>query len=262
MSGNEDQPSGGNNPDDVVRRRSSVPHHPRQAEAGRGEARERAFNIPPVVLATIAVCVGVHLLRSEILNANADFALLLRTAFIPFLYSGDVEFDLFSVTAPVTYSLLHGDFIHLGINMVWLAAFGSPLANRIGWGRFILFWIATSVASAALFYAFNPLMETPLVGASGAISGMMGAAARFGFQIDRSRVPPGFSGPALSVAQALQSTNVLVFLAAWLAINLLTGLLGGGPGVEGQIAWEAHLGGFLVGFFALTPFLAGRHPSA
>ena len=64
--------------------------------------------------------------------------------------------------------------------MITTAAFGSPLANRIGALRFVTFWIATSVAAAGLHYVLHMTDQSPLVGASGAISGMMGAAARFG----------------------------------------------------------------------------------
>ena len=53
---------------------------------------------------------------------------------------------------PVTYSLLHGSIAHLAVNMIWLAAFGSPLANRIGTMRFVLFWVVASIAAAGLHY--------------------------------------------------------------------------------------------------------------
>jgi membrane associated rhomboid family serine protease len=96
--------------------------------------------------------------------------------------------------------------------------------------------------------------DAPLVGASGAISGMMGAAARFGFRTGRGAGRSGFQGPLLTIPEALRSRTVITFLAVWFIINLATGLASGIPGVEGAIAWEAHVGGFLAGFLGVRLF--------
>jgi membrane associated rhomboid family serine protease len=184
-------------------------------------------------------------------------------AFIPIRYSGEFPLDLYAFTSPVTYSLLHGGWAHLAINMIWLAAFGSPLANRLGAARFVLFWVATSVAAAAMHYLLHMTGQSPLVGASGAISGMMGAAARFGFRIDRVSGQSAFGGPVLPISTVLRSRGVVAFLAVWMIVNLATGLLSyGGPGIESQIAWEAHIGGFLVGFFWISRFDRKSRPAA
>jgi membrane associated rhomboid family serine protease len=217
-------------------------------------AREPAFNLPPTVLLFIAVCVVVHLLRVYVLTADQDLQLLLRTAFVPIRYTGGFDLDVYAFTSPVTYSLLHGGMLHLAVNMVWLAAFGSPLANRLGWMRFCLFWVVTSVAAAALHFALHHLGQAPLVGASGAISGMMGAAARFGFRMDRTEGRSRFLGDPLPVRTVLGMRNVVVFLGVWMIVNLVTGLGSFTPGVDSPIAWEAHVGGFLAGFFWIGAF--------
>ena len=216
--------------------------------------REPAFNLPRIVLGFIALCVLVHLLRVYVLDPEQDFGLVLRAAFIPIRYSGEYVIDLYAFTSPVTYSLLHGGVAHLAINMIWLAAFGSPLANRIGAVRFAAFWIATSVAAAGLHYVLHMTDQSPLVGASGAISGMMGAAARFGFRIDRRSGQSAFAGPILPIPLVFRSRAAVTFLAVWMVINLVTGLVGLGAGVGDSIAWEAHIGGFLVGFLAVGAF--------
>jgi membrane associated rhomboid family serine protease len=216
--------------------------------------REPAFNIPRVVVAFIAVCVGVHLLRAYALTTVQDIEFIVAAAFIPVRYSGAYLIDLYAVTSPLTYSLLHGGLAHLAVNMIWLAAFGSPLAARIGALRFVLFWCATSLAAVALHYMLHMDSQVPLVGASGAISGMMGAAARFGFRTARGAGGSGFQGPMLTIPEALRSRTVLTFLAVWFVINLATGLASGIPGVEGAIAWEAHVGGFLAGFLGVRLF--------
>jgi membrane associated rhomboid family serine protease len=223
-------------------------------EAATPPSREPVFNLPPIVVASIGLCVLLHLVRLYILSPDQDFGLLLRAAFIPIRYSGQFEIDIYALTSPITYAFLHGSVAHLVINMIWLAAFGSPLANRLGAARFTLFWVASALAAAALHYAVHPMDNGPLVGASGAISGMMGAAARFGFQIDRAQGRAAFAGPTLPVAMVFRSRTVVTFLMIWMAINLVSGVIGFAPGEENNIAWEAHVGGFLVGFLAIQYF--------
>ena len=82
----------------------------------------------------------------------------------------------------------------------------------------------------------------------------MGAAARFGFRVDRSAGRGVFSGAILPIAVALTSRTVVTFLVVWFAINLVTGLVGLGPDMDAAIAWEAHIGGFLFGFFFFPLF--------
>lgn len=221
--------------------------------------REPVFNMPAVVIAFIAICVATYFAMAYLLDDQQYFWLLLHAAFIPILYSGQLPVEFYPVAGPVTYSLLHGSVAHLAVNMIWLAAFGSPLANRIGAMRFILFWIVTSLAAAGLHYVLYMTSQAPLIGASGAISGMMGAAARFGFRIDRSSGQPAFGGPVLPIPMVLRMRGTMAFLAVWMVINVVTGIYGAGmfgfaPGEESSIAWEAHIGGFVVGFFFVSSF--------
>jgi len=216
--------------------------------------REPIFNLPAVVVALIVICATIHVIRAYVLTPEQDFEVLVRAAFIPIRYSGQYDLDIWAFVSPLSYAFLHGGIAHLLLNMVWFAAFGSPLANRLGVGRFLLFWVATSLGAVALHYVLHSAEPVPLVGASGAISGMMGAAARFGFRVDRSAGRGVFSGAILPIAGALTSRTVVTFLVVWFAINLITGLVGLGPDMDAAIAWEAHIGGFLVGFFAIGLF--------
>lgn len=232
-----------------------------QEATRRRPPREPVFNLSPIVLALVAACVAVHVLRVYLLTPQQDIALLVRFAFIPVRYSSEYAIDVYSFVSPITYSFLHGNFAHLGINMIWLAAFGSPLANRLGAGRFMLFWIGTVLAAVGLHYVLHSMDNAPLIGASGAISGMMGAAARFGFRIDRRRSRGAFAGPVLSVAQVLRSRTAVVFLVVWLAVNLATGLGFGTSEIGATIAWEAHIGGFVAGFFGIMLVDRGPPPA-
>lgn len=226
-----------------------------QAESDfRAPRREPVFNLPASVIAIIALCVAVHLVRVYMLSAEQDLDLLVRAAFIPIRYSGRFDLEVWAFTSPFTYTFLHGGFAHLAVNSIWLAAFGAPLANRLGTWRFLAFFAVTGVAAAFFFWAIHPLTQAPLVGASGAISGMMGAAARFAFRIDRSSGRAAFGGPLLPFGAVLRSRTAVTFLAVWMVVNLITGVIGFVPGNEAQIAWEAHIGGLLAGFFGLRFF--------
>lgn len=213
--------------------------------------REPVFNITGITVAIIALNVGIHLVRSYLLTRELDIEVLVRFAFIPARYGGGDFGGIYGLVSPVTYSLLHGDFVHLGVNMIWLAAFGSPLAARIGAVRFVSFWIVTAVAAAALHYVLYADDLAPLVGASGAVSGMMGAAARFGFRTGRARGARAFAGPVLPLRAVVASRMAVSFLAIWFVANLIVGLgILSSPG-DAPIAWQAHIGGFVAGFMLI-----------
>ena len=138
--------------------------------------------------------------------------------------------------------LLHADTMHIAINSVWLLAFGPVVARRFGGPAFLLFFTLCGLSGAACYLAFNWGAEVGVIGASGAISGLMGAAIRM----------MHIRQPYLNVATLrlvpLFSSQVLGFTAVWLVVNLLTGLVG--VGLTGQlqsIAWEDHMGGYLAG---------------
>lgn len=215
--------------------------------------REPILNLPGVVTVLIAICVVVHLVRAYVLGPGGDMAVLARFAFIPIRYTSDMPLDVYGIVSPLTYAFLHGGVAHLAVNMIWLAAFGSPLANRIGTAQFLLFWAATVLGAVFLHFVLHPYDTSPLVGASGAISGMMGAAARFGFRISRMQGKAAFAGPVLSLPMVFRSRMAVMFLVVWMAVNLVVGLSSGAGGSP-QIAWEAHIGGFLVGFFFIRAF--------
>src|SRR4029077_3517014 len=82
----------------------------------------------------------------------------------------------------VTYSLIHADWTHLGVNAMWLLPFGSAVARRFGALRFLAFYAVTAAAGAAVHLATHVGEQYPMIGASAAISGTMAAAIRFAFQ--------------------------------------------------------------------------------
>ncbi|WP_341482715.1 rhomboid family intramembrane serine protease [Aurantimonas marianensis] len=220
-----------------------------------------AFNVPGIILILIAIFAVIHAIRVFVLGPVAASDVLLDFAFIPGCY-GDVDeicgfrspgADLWT---PISYAFLHGDWTHLGVNAVWLLAFGTPVARRLGTARFVGFSCAGAVVGAAAFSALNPTLVAPVIGASGIVSALMGGACCFAFGgRGRTRFNPARADlPVVSIADALGNRTVLVFIAVFFATNLLIGSGVGGAFGGGSIAWEAHLGGFAFGFLAFRLF--------
>jgi membrane associated rhomboid family serine protease len=229
--------------------------------------RERMFNVPAAVMALLGVLVLVHAFVMLALTAEETTEFLLLFAFIPARYDASVMADVAwpggwaaDVWTFITYSLIHADLTHLIFNAVWFLAFGSPVAQRFGTLRFTAFMAFTAAAGAGvhLFTHWGELL--PMVGASAAISGAMGAATRFVFQRGHAlgfwRHPEEAAhAPALPLAASLRDPRVLAFVAVWFGVNLLFGVFSlGMPGVEQAIAWQAHIGGFLAGLLAFAAF--------
>jgi membrane associated rhomboid family serine protease len=229
--------------------------------------RERMLNVPAIVVLLVAALGLIHALLMLALTAEQTTEVLLLFAFIPARYDASVLPDVewpggwpADIWTFVSYAFIHGDISHLVFNVVWLLAFGSPVARRLGASRFMAFMAATAAAGAAvhLMTHFGELL--PMVGASAAISGAMAAAMRFVFQrggalgLRRDREQAD-RVPAAPLADSLRDPRVLAFLAVWFGVNLLFGLgFVSMPGVQNGIAWQAHIGGFLAGLLAFNAF--------
>lgn len=223
-------------------------------------ARQPILNVPGAVVATILALAVVHAARVFVLGPAADERVIFDFAFVPGCYGLDCA-DLYGRAkgagfwTPLTHALLHGDWTHLALNTVWLLAFGAPVARRLESRRYAAFVVAGALAGAGLFYAMNPDLLAPMVGASGAVSALMGGACRFAFD-PNGRLPQGQrTAPRTTVLGSLSNRTVLVFVIIFFATNLLMAssfgiFLGGGA----PIAWEAHLGGFMLGFLAFGLF--------
>ena len=224
-----------------------------------------AFNVPRSVLAALAAIGLVHLYRA-FLTVEADLDFLLRLAFIPARYSGSpVEIpggDIAAWTSPFTYMFVHGDLTHLLVNGVWMLAFGSAIAKRIGGLRFVIFSLLSGIAGAVAHFALHSGELVPVVGASAAISGQMAGALRALFSAGPRVLTDMRSDlshiPLASIGDTLKNPRLLAFLALWVGLNALFGL---GyvqlEGMEDAIAWEAHLGGFLCGLLTIGLFDRG-----
>lgn len=219
--------------------------------------REPAFNLPGGLVFMLGVLTLIHVVRTYLLSTVADENVLLTFAFIPGRYTIPLaEQDLGWLWSPVTYSLLHGSWEHLIFNAFWMVAFGAPVVRRIGLARFFLFWCLSAIAAVAFHSALHWGAMILVVGASGVVSGLMGAAARFVFS-PSGRISRQFAhlNRRLTISEALSNRSVLVFSGIWFLTNFLIGfgqIFGSAAG--GTVAWEAHIGGFLFGFLLFAFF--------
>jgi membrane associated rhomboid family serine protease len=219
-----------------------------------------AFNAPTVIVASIAVLVFVHVARTQFLGHDANIEILLNFSFISACYevpSVDVcalRLPGAGLWSPLSHAFLHADWMHLGANSLWLLAFGTPVARRLGLAPFLVFMATGAIAGAGLFYLFDPTLLAPMIGASGVVSALMGGAARFALgspgRIGRRDVA---YAPRLPIARALADRTVLIFVAVFFLTNIALGSGLGGI----AIAWEAHLGGFAFGFLCFGAFDRG-----
>jgi len=204
----------------------------------RRPPREPVFNAPGPAIALVVIILGGYALQTRFpMEAVVD-----AFGFSPQALAQGRWYVLVSAL------FVHGSWGHAFTNAAFALAFATPVARFFGprpsgVGVFFVFYLLCGALSSLGYAALHPEQATPLVGASGAVSGLMGAASRL---IDgRGRVG------------RILSASVLGMGGAWLGVNLLVGLLGGGfvPGANGAtVAWEAHVAGFFAGVLAIGPF--------
>lgn len=215
--------------------------------------------VPWPVLVLIGLLATAYL-AFALAPARLEEQILADFAFYPARYSHAFIFanrfnpgSLLERALPfVSYIFLHAGLAHLAINSVWLLPFGTVVARRFGAPLFFIFFLLCGAAGAGVHLAFNWGSTLPVVGASGAISGLMGAAFRLMRLYEEA--PSGEAAPALA---PLFSRRIVTWSAIWVTINIFAGVtgLGTGSGVS-LVAWQVHLGGYFAGLILAGPFAA------
>jgi len=190
---------------------------------------------PYVTIALIAVNALVYLYEMT----------LGETALEEFiLYFGLVP-AAFSWVAVLTSMFLHGGLLHVGGNMLFLWIFGDNVEDRVGHGRFVVFYLLCGAAAALAQTAMSPDSVVPMVGASGAVAGVMGA---YFVLYPHSRI---VTLVPLFVFFHVMEVPAIVFLGLWFVLQFVSGVgsiaaaTGGEP--AGGIAFWAHVAGFVAG---------------
>ena len=221
--------------------------------------------VPFVTVGLIAASVLVFLYQASLGLAGDPVALRAAQGFIfefgliPCRLTGGCAvpggFPSPAVTV-FTSMFIHGGLFHVAGNMLYLWIFGNNVEDTLGHGRFLGFYLLAGVAAALAQTAMGPSSTIPMIGASGAVSGVLGAylllyphanvltLVTFGFFIRIVRIP------------------AMIVLGFWIVVQLLNGLVTFGNSARGGVAWFAHIGGFLAGLVLLWVLRPTRRRSS
>src|SRR5690606_31651643 len=153
----------------------------------------------------------------------------------------------------LTSMFLHGGWFHLLSNMWILIIFGDNIEDKLGSIRYLIFYLFSGTAAALLQVFFDPISSVPMIGASGAIAGVLGAyLILFPHSRIASLVPIFF-------VFTLVELPALVFLGFWFISQLFSGWFALQGADASNVAWWAHIGGFVFGMIAIRMFVRRRY---
>jgi membrane associated rhomboid family serine protease len=164
-----------------------------------------------------------------------------------------------AVSAAALFTLVSSLFLHAGVlhvagNMLYLLVFGPAVESRLGHGRFFGFYLAAGIVACLATVAMAPQSTVPVIGASGAIAGVLG-----GYFV---LYPGGRISTLLPASSLFRRAEIpaILYLLVWFALQLYSGISSGPAGpLLGGVAWWAHVGGFLFGV-AAAPLMSGKAP--
>ncbi len=199
-----------------------------------GDDNSMRRSTPYVTYTLIIINVLVFLLELQ----NGD-AFIQRWAFVPGRFSGDPTGNIPTI---FTAMFMHGGWLHLGGNMLYLWIFGDNVEDRFGHFKFLIFYLVTGIAATFAQYYVMPGSNVPNVGASGAIAGILGA---YILMFPQARVN-------VLVGNQMVAMPALIVLGLWIALQLFSGVGSIAYTDEttqdvGGVAYMAHVGGFVAG---------------
>ncbi|MEW6510158.1 MAG: rhomboid family intramembrane serine protease [Bacteroidota bacterium] len=215
----------------------------------------KSKTIPFVNYAIITLCGAVFLYEVS-LGARAG-AFVSSLGVIPAAVSGSLfqgSFEFRPLMTLVTSMFLHGGWMHLLGNMLYLYIFGDNVEDRLGHFGYLVFYLTAGIGAGLSEVYFQQESSMPLIGASGAIAGVLGA---YFLLFPRSRI---LTLIPLFVFFPVVEVSAFFFLGFWFLMQFLQGALSAGAGAaaSGGVAWWAHAGGFVAGAALLPIFLLAR----
>ncbi len=201
-----------------------------------------SYTFPYATTAIIAVNIFVFTYQLT-LGARGTESFIYRTAAIPYEIMNLIDIRPRSVVPPpltlFTAMFVHGGILHLAGNMLFLWIFGDNIEDALGHVKFILFYLGSGVVASMAHISMEPSSTLPMIGASGAIAGVLGA---YFLLFPRAKV--------LTLVFLVFFINIVrlpavIFLGLWFLFQILSSGSGGG------IAWYAHIGGFVAGAAAI-----------
>ena len=206
--------------------------------------------LPKTATIAIAILTAAAWFLTAVLGADSRAAVIMGV--IPARLSGLIEITpaVPAWLTPLSSTLVHGGALHLALNMLMLVWCGTKVERILGPAGVLMLYLVGAYTAAIAQWISSPVSPTPMIGASGAISAVIGAfALSFGQQrrIVRS-------------ASLNRTLNALWLLAAWIVLQIMTGLLAGVQGF--LLATPAHIGGFIAGLLLQRPLLLWRYRKA
>lgn len=206
----------------------------------------------PVLTVSLIVVNSLVFLLSYFQGARGFQMAVIDYGYIPSLFlhpSAYADAPPHLWLTPLTSMFMHGGWMHLIGNMVFLWIFGNNIEDYFGRIKFLIFYLLSGVAAIALYTLFNPGSNAPLVGASGAIAGVMGAYLV---------LHPRAQVTCLIVFFIIQFVVLpaKVVLGIWFALQIFMSMIGSSTG--GGVAWMAHVGGFVFGYLVLKAIVKFR----
>ncbi len=211
----------------------------------KDDVPSRSF--PAVTIALIAANVLVFLYEIS-LGARGQEALIYGTAVIPYQITHFRAASASIVPPPFTIissMFIHGGLLHIGGNMLFLWIFGDNVEDSLGHLKFFLFYFGTGIVASLTQIFANPSSTVPVIGASGAIAGILGA---YFILFPRAKI---YTLVFLIVFVTIVRIPAVIFLGLWFLIQVLS------SGFASGIAWYAHIGGFIAG--AIVVMIIGRN---
>lgn len=214
---------------------------------------------PVVNYALILLNSAVFIYQFTLGEAVTDF--IYAYSVIPYRFLHLFTSHPMELLTPLSAMFLHGGWLHVIGNMLFLYIFGDNVEDILGHGRFLAFYILCGAASFLAQIAFQSNSMVPNVGASGAIAGVLGA---YILLFPRARIVTLLP---IFIFFTVVEIPAFVFIGIWFVIQFLSGALtlGRTDALSGGVAWWAHIGGFLVGMLLIKLMAPGgtaRRPVA
>lgn len=210
-----------------------------------GDDNSARRSTPVVTYALIAVNLAVFFIELQ-----RGTAFITEWAFIPARFTDNPSGDAVTILSAM---FMHGGWLHLGGNMLYLWIFGDNVEDRFGPVRYLLFYLVTGLAATFAQYAVNPGSAIPNVGASGAIAGVLGA---YLVMFPRARVD-------VLLGRHVVAMPAFLVLGFWIVLQLVSGvgsIADTAQTEQGGVAYMAHIGGFVAGLVLVVVFGGLRRP--
>jgi membrane associated rhomboid family serine protease len=217
----------------------------------RDSAHSRHFPLVTVILIALNLFIFLQQALSTPLQMEN---IILHYGFTPALLTERVEsLSLLGFLYPplLTATFLHGSWFHVISNMLYLWIFGDNIEDRLGHFRFLLFYLISGVAANLIYYVTAINSPIPLVGASGAIAGILGA---YFITFPKAKITTLIFVFIFIFIRKIPATFFLFF---WFIVQIFNGVLNAGA-TGSSVAWWAHIGGFIIGFL-LMPLLKKKN---